>query len=175
MLRDFLVRAQIAEIYDALWSHQILDEFAMSLKRRRPDLDPNRIDRTRALLIEQFPQAMVRDYEHLIPTMRNDVDDRHVLAAAVKGNANVLVTFNVKHFPTYACEPFKIEVLTPDQFLSSLWQTDSKKMANVLVLQAADLSRPPKTPVQLVEGLGTSAPEFARLVLASRLLDDQVL
>ena len=175
MLRDFLVRAQIAEIYDALWSHQILDEFAMSLKRRRPDLDPKRIDRTRTLLIEQFPEAIVREYEDLIPLMRNDVDDRHVLAAAVKGNANVLVTFNVKHFTANACEPYKIKVLTPDQFLCSLWQIYSKKMANVLVLQAIDLSKPPKTPVQLVETLGLSAPEFANKVLASHLLDDQLL
>ena len=175
MLRDFLVRAHIAEIYDVRWSHQILDEFAISLKRRRPDLDPIRIDRTHTVLIEQFPEAMVRDYEDLIPLMRNDLDDRHVLAAAVKGHANVLVTFNVKHFPANACEPLKIQVLTPDQFLCRLWERDSKRMTNVLFLQAIDLSRPPKTLVQLVESLGRAAPSFADTVLASQQMDDQTL
>src|SRR5829696_5757404 len=88
VLRDTLVRAAyVAGLCRALWTREILDEVARTLKRERPDLDSARIDRTCALLIGHFPQALVDDYQDLVPAMRNDEDDRHVLAAAVKGGA----------------------------------------------------------------------------------------
>lgn len=172
VLRDTLVRADIARLYEAIWTRAILDEVARTLKRQRPDLDPARIDRTCALLIEHFPHALVEDYQDLIPAMRNDEGDRHVLAAAVKGRANVLVTVNRRHFPAYACEPHGIDVQTPDQFLCFLWHVDPEQMSAVLLDQAAGLSRPAMTPSQLVIAPGRHAPDFARTVLASRMLDE---
>ncbi|HEV8638661.1 MAG TPA: hypothetical protein VG370_30990 [Chloroflexota bacterium] len=72
ILRDTLVRAHLARLYCALWSREILDEVARTLKRERPDLDPARIDRTCALLLEHFPDALVENYQDLIPVMRNE-------------------------------------------------------------------------------------------------------
>jgi hypothetical protein len=53
-----------------------------------------------------FPDAMVAGHEALIPSMANDPKDRHVLAAAVRGRADVIVTSNVRDFPPAACEPY---------------------------------------------------------------------
>jgi hypothetical protein len=64
------------------------------------------------------PEALVTSYDGLIPNMKNDEADRHVLAAAVTAGADVIVTENIKHFPIAACEPFGIEIQTADEFLS---------------------------------------------------------
>lgn len=173
-LRDTLVRAQRAKIYRALWTREILDEFVTSLKRQRPDLDPGRIDRTRSLLLEEFPLSLVREFDDLIPSMLNDLGDRHVLAAAIRGGANTVVTLNVRHFPDYACHPHRIEVKTPDHFLCQLFESDQSKLTDVLKAQAAGLARPPMSPVELVGALGLVAPGFARMAQASHLLNDQM-
>ncbi len=64
-----------------------------------------------------FADAMVTDYDDLVPTMTNDEKKRHVLAAAVRGGAEVLVTSNTEHFPADSVEPFDLEVVHPDDFL----------------------------------------------------------
>ncbi|WP_298182736.1 hypothetical protein [Saccharomonospora sp.] len=61
--------------------------------------------------------AEVEGYKDLIDAMKCDKKDRHVLAAAVRGNASVLVTANLKDFPTEALEPYDIRALSPDEFL----------------------------------------------------------
>ena len=68
-------------------------------------------------MVEYFPDAMVDGYEDLIEGMTCDRKDRHVLAAAVRANAEVLVTFNLKDFPPASTERFDIEVVHPDDFL----------------------------------------------------------
>lgn len=39
-----------------------------------------------------FPEAWVDGYKELIPSMMNNGKDRHVLAAAVRANAELIVT-----------------------------------------------------------------------------------
>src|SRR5438094_689588 len=104
-VRDTLLLAAEHDLYQPLWSRQILDEMARSLKARRPDLDPTRIDRTVALLLTHFPEALVEGYEDLVPVMRCAPGDRHVLAAAVRAGAAAIVTWNTRHFPAAARRP----------------------------------------------------------------------
>jgi hypothetical protein len=59
----------------------------------------------------------VTGYEPLIGEMANDPKDRHVLAAAVRGGAEVLVTENLRDFPSDAVHPYEIEVVSQDTFL----------------------------------------------------------
>jgi hypothetical protein len=60
-----------------------------------------------------FPEAMVENYEHLIDSMTNHPKDRHVLAAAVAAEANLIVTLDTRHFPPEACDVHGISVRTP--------------------------------------------------------------
>jgi len=111
---------------------------------------------------------MVDGYEHLIPTMTNHEKDRHVLAAAVSGGADTIVTNNVKDFPLAACEQYAIDVDTPDEFLMDLWVTDPGRMARMLIEWAPKLSRPPYAVQELLERqLSKQAPTFSTTVLAS--------
>ena len=62
--------------------------------------------------------ALVTDYEDLIEGINlPDPDDRHVLAAAIAGNADVVVTLNMKDFPTERLARYGIEAQHPDTFL----------------------------------------------------------
>jgi predicted nucleic acid-binding protein len=165
-LRDTLIRLAIHDLYRAAWTSKILDEMGNSLLREHRKT-PEQVQRTRALMTENCPHMLVEGYEGLIPAMTNDPKDRHVLAAAVRINADGIVTFNVKDFPGYALEPYGIELHTPDDFLSGFWISDAKLVARILIEQAEGLKRPPLTVFDLVTGLGKYAPEFSQKVLES--------
>jgi predicted nucleic acid-binding protein len=166
-LRDTLLWAAWQGLFLPIWSEEILAEMARTLKERRPDLDPAAIDRTAARMQQMFPGAMTTGYAHWIPHMTNARGDRHVLAAGVEAGATVIVTWNTDDFPASACEPYGIEVQTPDEFLCQLWRSDMPGMVTAITMQAANLRRPAKTPREVLERLRDSVPEFARLALGS--------
>ena len=59
---------------------------------------------------EATRDSLVTGYEPLIASLTlPDPDDRHVLAAAIAGRCDVIVTQNLKHFPDAALAPFEIE------------------------------------------------------------------
>jgi predicted nucleic acid-binding protein len=114
-LRDLLVRLGQTGLFRARWSEQILDKMVASILRRRPDLDPQRLARTRQLMCEAVADCLVTGYEPLINGLTlPDPDDRHVLAAAIRCSAQVIVTANLDDFPAAALEPFNIEAQGPD-------------------------------------------------------------
>lgn len=68
-----------------------------------------------------FPEALVENYEALIPSCTNDEDDRHVLATAIRGGAQLIVTFNLKHFRTHDLEPRDLRAVHHQDYLITLW------------------------------------------------------
>ncbi len=86
----------------------------------------------------------VTGYEPLIDDLSlPDPDDRHVLAAAVKAGAQVIVTFNLKDFPVPALEPFGIEAKHPDDFVSETIDLAPGPVASAVSEQARSLKNPP--------------------------------
>jgi hypothetical protein len=73
-------------------------------------------------LKQHFDDAWVEGYEPLVPKMTNDAKDRHVLACAVQVGAPVIVTFNGRHFPPEALDPWLVEAQDPDDFLVNLYR-----------------------------------------------------
>ena len=169
-LRDTLLLAAEENLFRPVWTRQILGEMARSLKARRPDLHPSRIDRTVDQILTHFPEALVEAYEHLIPQMQNDAGDRHVLAAAVRARSNVLVTWNTRHFPPETCAPYDIEVQDPDEFLCDVWAADPSAMAKVLAMQGEHLLNPLRTVHEVLETLRRSVPQFAEIAQSTGLL-----
>lgn len=168
-LRDLLVRVAEAGLVRARWTDEILDECFRSILERRTDLSAERLARTRALMIEAVPDCLVIGYEGLIPNLDlPDPDDRHVLAAAIRAHAQVIVTANLQDFPREAVEPFDIEARGPDKFVKNLIDLDPGTVSRVLRDQAADLRAPPRSVEEVVDalqeaGLKESAPELRRL------------
>ena len=143
-LRDLLVRLAMSGLFQAKWTDDILDECFAALRSNRPDLDPERLDRTRRLMGTAVRDCLVTGHEPLIEGLElPDPDDRHVLAAAIRCNAQVIVTWNLADFPASALEPFDVEAQSPDRFVRHLVDLAPARVAQVLTEQAAALDEPP--------------------------------
>jgi hypothetical protein len=98
-LRDTLLRAAAAGLYQVRWSSRILYEMTRNLVSSGT-MSGDKAERLRAIMEREFPEADVRGYEPLIASVENDEKDRHVVAAAVKAGAQVITTSNLKDFRT---------------------------------------------------------------------------
>ncbi|MDR3068967.1 MAG: PIN domain-containing protein [Cellulomonas sp.] len=122
-LRDVLIRVGLARLVYPKWTGQILDEVFRNLRANRSDLDPARLDRTRRLLNDAIRDVTVVGYEHLIDQLDlPDPGDRHVLAAAIHAEAQVIVTRNLRDFPSNRLRTWGVEAQHPDGFLTRLHQ-----------------------------------------------------
>ncbi len=116
-VRDLLLEIAVAGLFRAKWTERIHDEWMYNLIRKRPDLAPERLERTRRLINESVEDCLVEGYEHLCPHLElPDPDDRHILAASIKGQAQMIVTYNLKDFPVEVLEKYGIEAQHPDDF-----------------------------------------------------------
>lgn len=114
-LNDLLLTLAERGMYRPLWSKDVLAELRRNLIERGIAADS--VDRRIETMNGAFPDAEVHGYAELVDGMLCDDGDRHVLAAAVRANAEVLVTFNMRHFPDAALAPYEIELRHPDDFL----------------------------------------------------------
>lgn len=119
LIRDLLFWFAHYDLYTPKWSKHIFDEWKSVLERKQiaPEEAERRIQRAN----DAFPDAMVQNYERLIENLNlHDEKDRHVLAAAIKINADVIVTNNIKHFPQKYLESFGLVAKTADDFLTDI-------------------------------------------------------
>ena len=107
------------------------------------------------------PERKIRKLE---PAMCNHKKDRHVLAAAVAIGAEVVVTFNTRHFPAKDCSDFGVEAIEPDEFLLILFNMNPPGARRAIEEQAGALRSPPFTVEQILDALEVSAPTFADAV-----------
>lgn len=166
-LRDALLRIAETGVFQVRWSERILDEAQRNIKANRPDLEPSAVDKTFEDMKEAFEDAMVTGYENLEPSMTNHPKDRHVLAAAVVGRADVIVTENLNDFPAEACDAYNVEVQHPDVFLSNQWELDEESMVEAIEQWLEDLSNPPLTLEELLQKLDIHTPHFCEIVRTS--------
>jgi len=156
-------------LYRPLWSADILAELERSLVQSgRIEVAPAR--RLVAAIRRAFEDAEVDGYEHLIDSIAISTSDCHVAAAAIVGGARVIVTLNVRDFPSLGLAPYQIEVQSPDLFLQRLLALDPDTMIRVIEEQAADLVNPPLTVNDVLDELAIFAPEFVALLRSLREL-----
>lgn len=153
-LRDLLIRLAQAGLVRALWTETIHDEWVRNVLADNPALSPERLARTRKLMNEAVRDCLVTGYEDLIESMTlPDADDRHVLAAAIRANADVIVTFNLKDFPTDKLASHGIEAMHPDEFLLTLFDAAPGPVCAAVKRQREGLRNPPKTAEELLATL----------------------
>ena len=117
-LRDFLLSLAAAGVFRARWTHLIQDEWMRNLLANRPDLQAGALRRTVATMNDAIADCLIEKFEFMVDSLTlPDPDDRHVLAAAIVGRADAIVTFNLKDFPGENTVVHGIEILHPDDFL----------------------------------------------------------
>ena len=164
--RSVLIYLALAELYQARWSELIQDEWTRNLLQNRPDLDPQRIARTRSLMDSRIPDAVVSGYEPLISTLTlPDPNDRHVLAAALHAGARVIVTANLKDFPNTVLATLNITAEHPDQFIRALLEVASHQAIEAFAIDRASMTKPPMTADEYLNAL-----EHAGLVVTAAAL-----
>lgn len=153
-LADTLLRLGEAEVIRPHWSPDVMDELERSLARA---IGAERARKRRIMMEAAFPEAMVTGYEGMVDGMGNDPKDRHVLAAAVHSACELIVTFNVKHFPDAALKHHDLTAVHPDEFLLDQLDLYPHAVEWALMRQAAATARPALTPLQLSRASRRSA------------------
>jgi predicted nucleic acid-binding protein len=172
-LRDTLLRLAYDDLFTPYWSISILREVERTLITNGL-ASVNSAARLLHSMTIAFPQASVPSdiVERLTRSMTNQPKDRHVLAAAVAVSAPVIVTFNLKDFPSEALALTGVQVQTPDEFLIPLLEADPECVLDLLRQQAVDLVRPPMSLAQVLDNLALHAPSFVALVREALLAAD---
>ena len=111
--------------FRARWSDDVHLEWIKAAMAKRPNLTEQDLNRRRDMMDSAVLDCKATGYEALIPCLTlPDPDDRHILAAAIRSSASVIVTFNEKDFPEDALKPFGLHTRHPDQFLLDLESLD---------------------------------------------------
>lgn len=120
-LRDLLMELAMKNIFRAKWTEEIHQEWMRNVHKNKPEISLEKLNRVRELMNENVLDSLVRGYEWIIPSLNlPDKDDRHVLAAAIKARAAVIVTTNLKDFPPSELEKYEIEAQHQDTFITNL-------------------------------------------------------
>ena len=171
-LRDVLLSLAEKDVYQVRWSPDVLTEMVSNLADR-PGIDPERAlagaQYVRAMMEQAFPDATVDQtaYDPLIAAMTTHHKDRHVLAAAIIGRADVIVTSNVRHFPTASCQPYSIDVQDPDTFLQHQFGLNPELITVVLEDLASKRTKSPLTDLSgTLDALQSEHPIFVAMARA---------
>lgn len=151
VLTDLLLSLGAAGLFRPRWAAQIHAEWMRNLQANNPALEPVKIER-RALMDAAIEDCLITGYEPLIPTLQlPDANDRHVLAAAIHTQAEVIVTYNLRDFPAATLAPHNLTAQHPDEFLTALTGQEPAAVVTVLEEMRARKTRPPLTMEELVQ------------------------
>lgn len=132
VLRDYLLYAADLGLISVAWGPEILGEMAEHLQANISSFTEESGRRLVKAMNNAFPYAEVTitaaDRAKVAGLDLPDEDDRHVLAATVAADAQVLCTSNLKDFPQHAVAEFGVNVMHPDLLLSWLVRDRPEEM-----------------------------------------------
>jgi predicted nucleic acid-binding protein len=168
-LRDVLMQLAVTGLFRAKWTEQIHDEWMCNLLENRPDINPDKLQRLRQAMDRAVPDCLVAGFESIVPALNlPDPDDRHVLAAAIIAEANVIVTVNLKDFPADTLSSYGIKAQHPDSFIAELIDLEPRRVRAAIQTIQSRLKHPPVSfddymEVWMRQGLTTSASKLQQL------------
>jgi hypothetical protein len=153
-LRSLLIYLATAGLVRARWTDRIHDEWITNLLAARPDLTADRLAQVRRLMDAAVLDCLVTGYDDLIDSLvLPDPDDRHVLAAAIRGGAGVIVTANLADFPAVVLAPHGVEALHPDAFVSRLIELDPETACEAARQDRTRMKKPARTADEYLDAL----------------------
>lgn len=132
VLREILIGVAQAGLYTPLWSDRILEEWARATRKIGPGAEA--IARAEvAMLGATFPKASVAPQPGLEARLHlPDDNDIHVLATAIGGSADAIITFNARDFPRHVLAGDGVARRDPDGFLWELWSRNPDVVGAVI-------------------------------------------
>ncbi len=141
VMREILVGAAAEGLYAPLWSARLLEEWARAAARLGPESEVYARGEI-ATLRGLWPKAEVAVPNGALARLwLPDPDDIHVLAAAVAGSADAIMTNNAKDFPRGVLAEEGLLRLDPDSFLTGLAESDAETMCRIVDASVAEASR----------------------------------
>lgn len=152
---DALMSLATEGLFAAKWTTRIEAEWMRSLQIDRPDLEGKlgtRRDSMRDAVPDwEVPEDAWRPLEKSLQLP--DPEDVHVLAAAIAGHADCIVTANTRDFPGDVVTPYGIEVVDPDTFLVNQWDLDPLVAIAAFKRMRARRQKPESTPEDFANAL----------------------
>lgn len=168
-LRNLVMRLSATGLFRAKWSDAIHEEWMRNVLERYPDKARSDVERTRDLMNANTLDALVTGYEDLMEGLRlPHQEDVHVLAAAIRGRADVIVTFNLKHFPDESLRQFDLIAQHPDDFVAHQFTLNGGLVCAAAKQHRASLKKTSPSVVeyiQLVQRIGL--PKTAAILSSS--------
>ena len=153
-VRDLLLSVANEGLFKPKWTHEIHSEWTRNLLANRNDINQQQLSSTTNAMNKAFPDANIQNYESLIQSITlPDLNDRHVVAAAIRSRSDLILTFNLKHFPVSLYYEYGLEVQHPDFFLSDLFDLNPDTVHIAFIKQVKRLKRPPMTNAQVLNTL----------------------
>lgn len=149
-IRDLLLWFAHFDLYRPKWSQTIFDElYTVMIKKGMPDEKAKeQIQRINAA----FPDALVNNYEELIATLcLPDKRDCHVLAAAIKSDANLIVTNNLKDFDNEYLSRFGLCAKNADDFITDTIDLNPELAKEAFTTMVAHRSNPSLDEYQVLD------------------------
>lgn len=144
LVRTLLIGAAGAGLFKPLWSERVLAEWRLAVAAKHGLAAEDEVLAAQAAMTANFPDANVEAEASAEAAIRlPDPADAHVLAAALAGAAEVLVTFNLRDFPRRTLAGEGIETRHPDGFLWELWSGAPERMAPVVEAALASVGAGP--------------------------------
>jgi len=163
----------LTDLFRAKWTDAIHDEWMRNVLKDYPDISREKLERTRDLMNAHVRDCLVTDYEDLIEALTlPDPDDRHVLAAAIRAGADVIVTSNLTDFPADVLGKYGIEAQHPDEFFMHQLDLAPNLVCSAAKKQRESLKKPPLTVEQYLESLERQG--LAQTVAALRPFADLI-
>jgi predicted nucleic acid-binding protein len=151
-LRDMLMELAVADLFRARWTDEIHDEWIRNVLKNRTDLTADKLQKTREAMNRAVKDGLVTEYGDLISGLKlPDQKDRHVLAAAIKCGAAVIVTINLKDFPASYLEKYGIEPQHPDEFISCQFDLNKPVACSAIKRLRHRLTKPPKSVSEYID------------------------
>jgi hypothetical protein len=144
-LRDLLMRLALTDLYRAKWTNDIHEEWMKNVLLNRSDITRDTLERTRELMNKHVRDCLVDGYHYLISALElPDLNDRHILAAAIHSKCSVIVTYNLKDFPIKILNKYDIEAQHPDEFILHLIDLSPDIIYTTIKRHRLSLKNPPK-------------------------------
>lgn len=139
------MRLAVTDLYHAKWTQEIHKEWIRNLLKNRPDLTSERLESVRSKMDLHVRDCLVEGYEDLIEGIKlPDPNDRHILAAAIKANAQTIVTYNLSDFPASCLSKYEVDAQHPDEFLRHLLDLAPARVIETVQETRRSLKNPPK-------------------------------